>query len=89
MTIDDCFSPALHRISHAIRSRAVHPNDPLPPIPEVLQKLSRQPEELQAAGKDVLAELVSAADVKKGTYNLSGVQLPPSHGSILLTFDGV
>lgn len=66
MAIEDCFSPLLHRINQAIRSRAIQPNSPIPPIPEVLEKLSHQPEGLQAASKDVLEGLISVADVKKG-----------------------
>ncbi|OJD19703.1 ATP-dependent DNA helicase II subunit 2 [Emergomyces pasteurianus Ep9510] len=65
MTIEDSFSPLLHRIDQAIRWRAVHPSTALPPVPEILQKLSRQPEDLQAANKNALAELIAASNVKK------------------------
>ncbi|OAX83857.1 ATP-dependent DNA helicase II subunit 2 [Emergomyces africanus] len=65
MTIEDSYSPLLHRIDQAIRWRAVHPSDALPPVPEVLQKLSRQPEDLQAANKSTLAKLIEASNVKK------------------------
>ncbi|EEH48879.2 uncharacterized protein PADG_04958 [Paracoccidioides brasiliensis Pb18] len=65
LSIENSFSPLLHRIDQAIRWRAVHPSDPLPPVPEVLQRLSRQPEELQAQSKKELNKLVEASDVKK------------------------
>ncbi|EGE84995.2 ATP-dependent DNA helicase II subunit 2 [Blastomyces dermatitidis ATCC 18188] len=65
MSIEDSFSPLLHRIDQAIRWRAVHPSEPLPPVPEILQKLSHQPEDLQAQSKDTLAKLIAASDVKK------------------------
>ncbi|KAL1959864.1 hypothetical protein VTO42DRAFT_1009 [Malbranchea cinnamomea] len=65
MAIEDCFSPLLHRIDQAIRWRAIRPNDPLPPVPTILQKLSRQPEKLRAASKDALEGLIAAANVKK------------------------
>ncbi|KLJ05752.1 ATP-dependent DNA helicase II subunit 2 [Blastomyces silverae] len=65
MPIEDSFSPLLHRIDQAIRWRAVHPSEPLPAVPEILQKLSRQPEDLQAQSKDTLTKLIAASDVKK------------------------
>ncbi|QSS63425.1 Ku family DNA helicase [Histoplasma capsulatum] len=65
MLIENSFSPLLHRIDHAIRWRAVHPSEPLPPVPEILQKLSRQPEDLQAQSENSLANLIATSDVKK------------------------
>ncbi|PGH30208.1 ATP-dependent DNA helicase II subunit 2 [[Emmonsia] crescens] len=65
MPIEDSFSPLLHRIDQAIRWRAVHPSEPLPPVPETLQKLSRQPDTLQAQSKNTLTKLIAASDVKK------------------------
>ncbi|KAJ9221879.1 hypothetical protein DTO027B5_4632 [Paecilomyces variotii] len=65
MSFDDSFSPLLHRIDHAIRWRAIHPNEPVPPPPERLTKLAHPPEELQERAKKYLERLVSAADVKK------------------------
>ncbi|THX79202.1 putative Ku family DNA helicase [Aureobasidium pullulans] len=44
--IEDTFSPALHRVSHVIRSRAIHPDEKLPPISEILIKYSKPPQEL-------------------------------------------
>ncbi|THX20790.1 putative Ku family DNA helicase [Aureobasidium pullulans] len=43
--IEDTFSPALHRVSHVIRSRAIHPDEKLPPISEILIKYSKPPQE--------------------------------------------
>lgn len=66
MALEDVFSPVLHRIEQAKRWRAVRPMEPVPPVPGVLLKYSKQPEELQQEAKPVLQKLVKAADVKKG-----------------------
>lgn len=71
MTFEDSFSPLLHRIDHAIRWRAINPNEPVPPPPERLTKLAQPPEELQERAKKYLNRLVAAADVKKGTHRTS------------------
>ncbi len=70
MALEDAFSPVLHRIEQAKRWRAVRPMEPLPPVPEVLLKYSKQPEKLQRNAKPALQRLMKAADVKKG--------IPPS-----------
>lgn len=66
MALEDAFSPLLHRIEQAKRWRAVRPTEPLPPIPEVLLKYSKQPEDLQEKSKPALRKLIQASDVKKG-----------------------
>ncbi len=66
MALEDVFSPVLHRIEQAKRWRAVRPTEPIPPVPEVLLKYSKQPEELQQEAKPTLQKLIKAADVKKG-----------------------
>lgn len=63
--MDDTFSPLLHTVEGAIKYRAVHPRDPIPPKPEVLLEPSRQPADLQDQSKDALQRLIKAADVKK------------------------
>jgi ATP-dependent DNA helicase 2 subunit 2 len=66
MALEDAFSPVLHRIEQAKRWRAVRPMEPIPPIPEVLLKYSKQPEELQQEAKPALQRLINAGGVKKG-----------------------
>lgn len=66
MRMEDTFSPVLHRIDQAIRWRAVHPTEPIPPPYEILTKFSKPPEELQSKAKRHLEKLMAAADVKKG-----------------------
>ncbi|KAI9751980.1 MAG: hypothetical protein M4579_005816 [Chaenotheca gracillima] len=65
MPLEDTFSPVLHRIDQAIRWRAVHPTEPIPPVNEILTKFSQQPPELVDRSKPQLDALVAAADVKK------------------------
>ncbi len=67
MTMEDTFSPVLHRIDQVVRWRAVHPTEPIPPPYEILTKYSRPPVELEERARSTLKELVAAADVKKGT----------------------
>ena len=65
MNMTDTYSPVLHRIDQAVRWRAVHPTEPVPPPYEILTRYSHPPEELVAGAKRKLEKLVAAADVKK------------------------
>lgn len=56
----------LHRIDAAVRYRAIHPNDPVPPPSEILLKFSKPSQELVEKSKKYLERLTAAADVKKG-----------------------
>ena len=72
MPMEETFSPLFHRIEQAKRWRAVHPKDPVPPIPEVLTRHSKVPEELQANVQSALQKLIKAADVKKVPPKVKG-----------------
>lgn len=74
MPMEETFSPVLHRVDQAIRWRAVHPDEPVPPPYEILTRFSKQPEELQVKAKRYLEKLVAAAEVKKGKYIFSYLQ---------------
>jgi len=65
MAMQDTFSPTLHRIDQAVRWRAVHTTEPIPPPYEILTRYSETPKELQNSTKHFLDKLVSVADVKK------------------------
>ncbi|KAJ5933406.1 hypothetical protein N7454_005735 [Penicillium verhagenii] len=65
LPIDYSFSPLLHRITSAVRWRAVHPNDPVPEVPERLVRFAHPDEDLVNRSKKQLEKLISAADVKK------------------------
>lgn len=68
MPMTDTFSPILHRIDQAVRWRAVHPTEPIPPPYEILTRYSQPPEEAVSRSKRKLEKLMAAADVKKGTF---------------------
>lgn len=72
MMLEETFSPLYHRIEQAKRWRAVHPSDPVPPIPELLMKYSNPPEELLEHSKSALQRLLKAADVKKVPPKVKG-----------------
>ncbi|SLM37327.1 ku family dna [Lasallia pustulata] len=72
MPMEETFSPVLHRVDQAIRWRAVHPDEPVPPPYEILTRFSKQPEELQVKAKRYLEKLVAAAEVKKVPPKLQG-----------------
>ncbi|RHZ68144.1 ATP-dependent DNA helicase 2 subunit KU80 [Aspergillus thermomutatus] len=72
LPIDDSFSPVLHRIDSAIRYRAIHPNDPVPPPSENLTRLSQPPPDLVEKSKRYLEKLMAAADVKKVPPKVKG-----------------
>ncbi|EFE30117.1 uncharacterized protein ARB_03459 [Trichophyton benhamiae CBS 112371] len=84
--------PGEEGVDQAIRWRAIHPTKPLPPIPKVLQKQSRQPDELMEHSKSALEQLIKTSDVKKGKLKPSIPRVgrgdlisPPSHHIFLLT----
>ncbi|MCJ1464919.1 X-ray repair cross-complementing protein 5 [Pseudocyphellaria aurata] len=66
MPMMETYSPILHRIDQAVRWRAVHPNEPIPPPYEVLTRYSQPPDKLVADSKRQLEKLMLAANVKKG-----------------------
>ncbi|KAI9371844.1 SPOC like C-terminal domain-containing protein [Aspergillus egyptiacus] len=63
--IEDSFSPVLHRINAAIRSRAIHPNEPIPPPASILTQFSHPPNHLLEKADRHLKKLIQIADVKK------------------------
>lgn len=65
MNMTETYSPVLHRIDQAVRWRAVHPTEPVPPPYDILTRYSNPPEELVAGAKKKLEKLIAAADVKK------------------------
>ncbi|ESZ98043.1 hypothetical protein SBOR_1574 [Sclerotinia borealis F-4128] len=65
MAIEDTYSPVLHRISQAIRRRAVKPGEGVLPPPDVLTKWSHPPAELVQKSSNKLEKLIEIADVKK------------------------
>ncbi|KAL8935056.1 MAG: hypothetical protein Q9216_005603 [Gyalolechia sp. 2 TL-2023] len=72
MPMTDTFSPVLHRIDQAVRWRAVHPTEPIPPPYEILVRYSQPPEDLVLSSKRKLEKLMTAADVKKVPPKVQG-----------------
>ncbi|KAL2849511.1 SPOC like C-terminal domain-containing protein [Aspergillus pseudoustus] len=63
--IEDSFSPVVHRINAAIRSRAINPNEPIPPPAAILTQFSQPPQHLLESATQQLKKLIEVADVKK------------------------
>ncbi|CAO1599934.1 ATP-dependent DNA helicase yku80 [Xanthoria calcicola] len=72
MPMTDTFSAVLHRIDQAVRWRAVHPTEPVPPPHEILVRYSNPPEELVNRSKKRLEKLMVAANVKKVPPKVQG-----------------
>lgn len=65
--IDDTFNPTIHRINHAVKSRAVYPEKPIPDTPSILLRFASPPEDLIEKVQSKIDALVEVADVKKGS----------------------
>ncbi|KAI9689699.1 MAG: ATP-dependent DNA helicase II subunit 2 [Bogoriella megaspora] len=65
LSMDDTYSPVLHRLNQAIRWRAVRPTEDVPRPSEVLTQPSNPPQELIESSKPYLEALQAAGDVKK------------------------
>lgn len=65
--MDETYSPTLHRLNQAIRFRAVHPLDPIPPPYDIITKYLHPPEGLTQSTVPYIEKLKEAADVKKGS----------------------
>jgi len=71
MTIEETFSPVLHRINKAIRTRATHPDQGVQPPLEVLVKWTKPPQELVDRSRPQLDKLVAVSGVNKGMISLT------------------
>ncbi|KFA62665.1 hypothetical protein S40285_07845 [Stachybotrys chlorohalonatus IBT 40285] len=63
--IEDTFNPTIHRINNAIKTRAVHPENPIPDTPPILLRFSGPPKDLTEKVQANIDTLVEAAEVKK------------------------
>ncbi|KAK0389105.1 hypothetical protein NLU13_2680 [Sarocladium strictum] len=64
-SIDDTFNPAIHRINHAVKTRAIHPDGQVPSIPPLLLRFAAPPEDLIGKVQGRIDSLIQAAEVKK------------------------
>jgi hypothetical protein len=69
--IDDAFNPSIHRINHAVKARAIHPDGPVPSIPPLLTRFAAPPEDLISKVQGRIDSLIQAAEVKKGNLHCS------------------
>ncbi|KAI8671551.1 ATP-dependent DNA helicase II subunit 2 [Fusarium keratoplasticum] len=70
--IDDTFNPTIHRINHAVKSRAVYPEKPIPDTPSILLRFASPPEDLIEKVQSKIDALVEVADVKKVPPKVKG-----------------
>jgi ATP-dependent DNA helicase 2 subunit 2 len=75
--IEESYNPSIHRINHAVKNRAIHPDGSVPNIPPILLQFSSPPEDLLAKNKDAIEALIEASDVKKGK-----LETPPINSHI-------
>jgi len=63
--VEDVFCPPLHRINQVVRHRAIHTDQPVPPVPEILLKYSQPPADIVEKARSRLEDLIETACVKK------------------------
>ncbi|KAH6998760.1 SPOC like C-terminal domain-containing protein [Ilyonectria sp. MPI-CAGE-AT-0026] len=63
--IDDSYNPAIHRINHAVKSRAIHPERPIPETPSILLRFASPPDDLIEKVQSKIDALIGTAEVKK------------------------
>lgn len=68
VSIDETFNPTVHRVNHAVKSRALHPERPVPDVPSILLRFSHPTQDLIETVQRKVDALVEAADVKKGSF---------------------
>lgn len=68
MSIDETYSPMVHRIRQAIEDRAINPTEPVKPPSDILMKWSHPPERLVSQAAPQLETLVNIAHVQKGKH---------------------
>ncbi|KAK5122233.1 hypothetical protein LTR85_004143 [Meristemomyces frigidus] len=64
-SMDETYSPMLHRINQVVKHRAVYPDTDPPPPYEILTRYSQPPSELLKAAQPALSRVIKCADVKK------------------------
>ncbi|EQL02716.1 hypothetical protein G6O67_003177 [Ophiocordyceps sinensis] len=63
--IGQTYNPSIHRINHAVRMRAVHPEKPIPETPAILLRYSSPPKDLVERVQSRIDALIGVAEVKK------------------------
>lgn len=68
MSIEETYAPTIHRISQAVRRRAIRPEEPVAPPAEILTRFSHPAKQLVEVSEAQLNKLIEVADVKKGRF---------------------
>ncbi|KAF7196411.1 ATP-dependent DNA helicase II subunit 2 [Pseudocercospora fuligena] len=63
--MDDTYNPVIHKLTQAIKHRAVHPDDEPPEPYHIITKYSQPPEHLVEQSKTALDKVIAAGNVKK------------------------
>ncbi|KXT14730.1 hypothetical protein AC579_6398 [Pseudocercospora musae] len=64
-SMDDTYNPVIHKLTQAIKHRAVHPDDEPPEPYHIITKYSQPPEHLLEQSKTALDKVIAAGNVKK------------------------
>jgi ATP-dependent DNA helicase 2 subunit 2 len=64
----------IHRINHAVKTRAIHPEKPIPETPSILLRYAQPPDDLIEKVQSKIDALTEAAEVKKGASCTLGTQ---------------
>ena len=70
--IHDVYSPIVHRVDQVVRHRAVHGEDEIPPIPDVLLRYSKPLAALIGKSRDELDRLRETANLQKVSPKVRG-----------------
>ncbi|KAM0346458.1 hypothetical protein ACHAPU_005523 [Fusarium lateritium] len=70
--IDETFNPTIHRVNHAVKSRAVYPEKPVSDIPPTLLQFAQPPQDLLEKVQSKVDSLIEVADVKKVPPKVKG-----------------
>ena len=71
-SLDESFSPVVHRVEDSIKHRAVKPKEPIPEASDVLTRYSKPSAEAISASHAALERLAKTADVKKVPPKVKG-----------------
>ncbi|GAB7351256.1 hypothetical protein MBLNU459_g1680t1 [Dothideomycetes sp. NU459] len=89
VAIEETFSPVLHRVNQVIRHRAVHADNSIPPVHDILTKYSQPPAELAQKAQPALTLILEAADLKKGKFPSNDVLYTSSNSLELTPLSGL
>ncbi|KAF5229383.1 hypothetical protein FAUST_10453 [Fusarium austroamericanum] len=70
--IDETFNPTVHRVNHAVKARAVYPENPVPDTPSILLRFAQPTQDLIEKVQSKTDALIQAADVKKVPPKVKG-----------------